>query len=450
MGRTLGSKNKPKSPPSEVVRADDYANAMLGVGTRRDRSVYTTSATGVMMSQGEAENLYLSDGMARKVVDVPAEEMTRSGIELHDLDDDVTSETVMSRLDELDAMRHMSDAVRIARMCGGALMIFGLNDGGALDVELNPDGIRSVEFIRVYDRYQVQVRTRVEDPALTNYGQPELWEITPVVGGAPYLVHHSRVHVFDGEFLPERKRQSNNGWGASSLQACASQLSRFGMGHQWANMLLERSQQAVHKIPSLGAILQRPGGEADVQKRVDLVDMVRSALNTIVVDGQEDYNVISISLAGVPDILDRFAEALSAVSGIPIPILMGRATGGLSSTDKGTLDAWYARVGSWWNDILRKPEDRLVTYIMRSMGINKPYSLVMRPLVVASDAEVAVVDKTKAEARKIQAEADMIYMNAMVVDPDEVRKGLEADYDLLPGSSAPDVPDTEQAPNPEL
>lgn len=414
-----------------VVKNDDYANTFIGVGTRADRSTATRSAYGYLVTRQEAESLYLSDGMARKVVDVPAEEMTRSGIELHDLDDDALAEFVMSRLDELDAMRHMSDAVRVARMVGGALMVLGLNDGGALDVPLNPQGIKRVEFIRVYDRGQVSVQSRVTDPNVAEYGQPEFWQISPIAGGSPYIVHHSRVHVFDGEFLPEANRTKNDGWGASSLQACKDQLTRLGMGHQWANMVLERMQQAVHKIPKLGQTLASPGGEMMVQKRVDVVDMVRGILNTVVVDSEEDYNVITSSLSGVPDVLDRFAEALSATSGIPIPILMGRATGGLSSTDKGTLDAWYARVESWWNDILRKPEDRLVTYLMMEKGQNKPYKLVMRPLVVASDEQVAAVDKTKAEAFKIRAEAEVALITANVLDPLEVRQGYEDDYELF-------------------
>lgn len=423
----------------QATHLDDYANAFSGAGTRRDRSTANGPTFARILIQADVENLYLADGMARKVVDLPAEEMTRSGIELQDLDDDQLEEAIMSRLDELDAMRHMSDAVRISRMTGGAIMIFGLNDGGALDVPLNPNGIKSVDFLRVYDRYQVNVRSRVEDPALREYGQPELWEVSPVIGGTPYLVHQSRVHVFDGEFMPERKRHQNQGWGASVYQGCIDSLVRLGMGHQWANMILERSQQAIHKIPDLGATLMRPGGEAMVQKRVDLVDMVRGILNTVVVDEKEDYDVISTSLANVPDILDRFAEMVSAVSGIPIPVLMGRATGGLSSTDKGTLDAWYARVESWWNDILRKPEDRLVTYLMMEMGQNKPYKLAMRPLVVMSDKESAEVEQLQANARKVQADADAVYLDRGVVDPDEVRRGLEEQYMLPPGSAAPEL-----------
>ena len=446
MARTKGALGKKTlermAAESGQVRTDDYSNAFMGVGTPFDRSTATRARGAYLLQAFDCQNLYIGDGMARKVVDIPAEEMTRTGVELHDLDDDDLAEAIEVRLDELDAMRHINDALRWSRLFGGALLIYGLNDGGTLDAPLNPNGIRSVEFLRVVDRFQVSVKSRFANPNMREYGQVEMWQVTPKDGN-PYDVHSSRVHVFDGEALPDQLRQQNNGWGASVLQACQAQLTRLGMGHQWANMLLERSQQAVHKIPKLGQTLATPNGEAMVQKRVNVVDMVRGVLNTVVVDGEEDYSVTTSSLGGVPDVLDRFAEALSAVTSIPIPILMGRATGGLNSTDKGTLDSWYARVESMWNDQARKPVDRLITYIMIAMGQNKPYKLKMRPLVVMSADEEAAVEKTKAEARKIQAEADAVYLDRSVVDPDEVRRGLEEQYQLMPGSAAPDVPSAE-------
>lgn len=443
MGRQVGSKNKPKQDPGTPVILDDYVSAWTGAGTGADRSTATRARHATLLTQQDCQNLYIADGMARKVVDIPAEEMTRTGVELVDLDDEALEEAVEVRLDELDAMRHINDAIRWSRLYGGSIIIFGLNDGGTLDAKLNPDGIRSVEFIRVLDRHQATVKTRVLDANLREHGQPDIWMISPKNGGMPYEVHNSRIHIIDGEALPDQLRQQNEGWGASVYQACINQLTRLGMGHQWANMLLERSQQAVHKIPNLGTTLASPGGEALVQRRVNVVDMVRGVLNTVVVDSAEDYAVTTSSLAGVPDVLDRFAEALSAVTSIPIPILMGRATGGLSSTDKGTLDAWYARVESMWNDQARKPIDRLITYIMIAMGQDKPYKLRMKPLTVLSAEEEAGVEKSKAETRKLIMEADTGYINVGVVDPDEVRKGLEQQYDLMPGSAAPDVPTTD-------
>lgn len=424
MPRPKGSKNKAK------IVTDDYANAVMGSGTRRDRSTFTRPARTYLLTQGELEDLYLGDGFARKVVDVVAEEMTRAGIELEDMDESASSE-VLAKLEELDAMKHANDSIRWSRLFGGAIMVMGLNDGGALDTPLSEDGIKDVEFLRVYDRYQSTVQNRVTDPMSPEYGQVEMWLISPHTGGAPYLVHNSRVHIFDGDAIPDRLRFSNDGWGVSALQSCMDQLKRLGMSHQWVNMLLERAQQAVHKIPGLAQILRQPGGEALVQKRADVVDMVRGILNTIIIDGEEDYNVSSQTMAGIPDVMDRFAEALSAVSNIPVTLLMGRAPGGLNSTGKSDTDNWYARIESMQNDQLRKPLDRLVTIILQSKGRDVgDYKLCFKPLSVPTDKESAEIDKYKAEAKKIEMETSTGYVNVGSLDPDEVRQGIADEYEI--------------------
>lgn len=425
MGRPAGSKNKPKA-----IVTDDYANAVMGSGTRRDRSTLTRASMPTILQQTELEALYLGDGFARKVVDVVAEEMTRAGIEMEDMDESAESE-VLAKLEELDAMKHANDSIRWSRLFGGAVMVMGLNDGGQLDTPLNEDGIKDVEFLRVYDRYQATVQNRVTDPMSPEYGQVEMWLMSPHTGGAPYLVHNSRVHIFDGDAIPDRLRFSNDGWGVSALQSCMDQLKRLGMSHQWVNMLLERSQQAVHSIPGLASALRQPGGEALIQKRADVVDMVRGILNTIIIDGEENYTVSSQTMAGVPDVMDRFAEALSAVSNIPVTLLMGRSPGGMNSTGKSDSDNWYARIESMQNDILRKPLDRLVTIILKSKG-KEPgdYKLCFKPLSVPTDKEAAEVEKLKEEAKKIKMETATGYAGINALDPDEIRQGLEDEYDI--------------------
>lgn len=432
MGRPLGSKNKPKVSASDTIVLDGYAEVFTGIGTNRDRTSYARAKPVSLLSQIALQDLYIGDGMARRVVDVPAEEMTRAGIDLEEMEDDDLEDAIEARLDELDAMRHMNDAVRWSRLYGGAVMIYGINDGGPLNEPLNPDGIRDVEFLRVYDRWQATVQGRITDPMSVDYGKPEMWLISPRSGGSPYQVHHSRVHIFDGEALPDLLRYANLGWGASVLQSCNDQLKRLGMSHQWTERILERSQQAVHKIPQLASTLRQPGGDALVQKRVDVVDMVRGIMNTVVVDGEEDYSITSLSMTGLPDVLDRFAEALSAVTGIPVTVLMGRAPGGLSSTGKSDLENWYARIAAMQNDILRKPLDRLINYI----GIAKTgkdlgdYKLCFKPLNVLSDKERAEVKKLDAEHEKAEAETEQIYVSMGALDPSEVRKKIADEYGL--------------------
>lgn len=430
MARPVGSKNKPKS----TIVSDSYAEALTGVGTSRDRSTFMRTSAAYLLGQGELTDMYIGDGFARKIVDCVAEEMTRAGIDIEDIEDEELEDAIESRLDELDALHHFNDAMRWSRLYGGSVVVYGLNDGGTLDVPLNPEGIKSVEFLRVYDRYQATIQTRNTDPESIDYGKPELWLISPVNGGSPYVVHNSRLWMFDGEAIPELTRQGNEGWGASSLQQCADQLKRFGMGHQYAMMLLERSQQAVHKIPGLANTLRQPGGEEMIKKRVDIVDYVRGVLNTIVIDGEESYEVTTQSMSGVPDVLDRMAEALSAVCGIPASILLGKQSTGLAGSDKGSLDTYHATIESMQNDILRKPLDLLITYILMAMGQDVPYKMCFKPLTVLSDKEKAEVDKLKADAKKVQADADVAYITVQVIDPNEVRAERGEEYNIVPGS----------------
>ena len=120
MGRPVGSKNKPKDSGASVSVTDSYAEVFTGAGTNRDRSSYARVNNKGVMQQVECSMLYLGDGFARKIVDVPAEEMTRSGIRLDDLDDDELAEFVEARFDDLDAMRHFNDAIAWLKVLSGA------------------------------------------------------------------------------------------------------------------------------------------------------------------------------------------------------------------------------------------------------------------------------------------------------------------------------------------
>jgi phage-related protein (TIGR01555 family) len=428
MSRPVGSKNKSKS---EII-TDGYAEAFTGAGTRRDRSSGTRIKSAQLFDNQTLTDMYIGDGMARRIIDIPAEEMTRAGIDIDDMEDDELEDKIESKLDDLDAMKHHNDALRWSRLFGGCIMVYGLNDGGTLDVPLNEMAIKDVEFIRTYDRWQATIQTRYNDPESVNYGKPETWLISPSTGGNSYLVHESRMSMFDGDAVPDFTRQQNQGWGASTLQSCADQLTRLGMSHQWANMLLERSQQAVHKIPGLSNTLRQPNGESMMKKRVDVVDMVRGILNTIVIDGEEDYVVTSQSMTGIPDVLDRFAEAVSAVTGIPVTVLMGRSPGGMSATGKSDLDNWYARVMSMQNDQLKKPLTKLVKYIKIALTGNSDidFSICFNPLAVMSATEEATINKIKADKNKAQSEADTNYANIGSIVPNEIRKNIADDYKL--------------------
>lgn len=409
-----------------------YQNAVMGLGGRRDPGAYTSANAAKMLSEGELTDLYIGDGFARRVIDVPAHDMVRAGfcIEVEGETDEDIYKPVMARLEVLDALKRLSESVKLAWLYGGSLIVLGVKDGGELIDPVNDNSVEDVEFLRVYDRHRVSRMTRYDDPADSRYGETKTYLVSPI-NGSPYEVHHSRCIVMMGEFLPEQQRELQDGWGGSKLAQCYHQLVRLGTSYQWTEKLLERSQQAVNKMAGLGQTLSSPGGEKAVMNRLNVLDMSRNILNTVAIDSQDDYTITTSSLAGVPDVLDRMAQSLSAVAGMPKTLLMGEQSKGMNNSGEGDLQNWHSQVSQWQNDILKNPIDRLVTMLATANGIpDQDYMIEFNPLYVPSEKEKAEVEKLEAESEKIKAETASIYVTAGALDPSELRETLieEGDY----------------------
>lgn len=414
-----------------VARNDGaYENVFLAVGTRQDRSSFTRAVTPRALSEPELTGLYSSDGFARRIVDLPAEEMTRAGFEIEEMDEALAND-VMAYLEGLNTLQHMTDAIRWSALYGGGIIVMLVNDGQTLDQPLAVERARGIDRLRVYDRWHVTRRTYYDDPNDSRHGDVQTYLVSPVQG-APYVVHESRCLIFDGAAVPDITRERNDGWGASALQQSYDQLTRFGMSHYWANALLERAQQAVHGIKDLSQMLRQVGGPEAVRTRIDLVDMARSVNNTVVIDAAgETYDVKATALTGVADLVDRFGRALSATSGIPETLLLGVQQKGLSNTGAGDLENWYARIGQNQAAYLLEPLDRIVQIVLHAMGKYQPgYLIKFCPLWVPSEKERAEICKLEAEAAKIKADTATAYVAMQALDGSEVRASIAEDYDL--------------------
>ncbi len=398
-----------------------YENVFLNVGTKGDRSAYTRAVTPRILQYTELEGLYEGDGFARRIVDLPSEEMVRAGYCIEGIEGDGD---VIAELESISAQENLCDALRWNSLYGGSLVVMLVNDGGTLEDPLMPERARSLEQLRVYDRWQVTNYQKYRDPNDKRFGKTEYYFVSPCEG-TPYIVHESRCLLFDGCPVPDRIRERNDGWGASKLQQCYDQLVRYGMSHYWANQLLERAQQAVHGIPDLTNTLRSPGGEALVRKRIDLVDMSRSINNTVVIDSLESYDLKSTPLSGVADVLDRLGLALSAVTGIPESLLFGRQQGGLNSTGKSDLENWYAKIGQDQGTILLPQLDKLITVQLHVMKKYKDdYLIKFHPLSVPSK-------KDNAETGYKRAQTFEILNNIGALDASEIRMMLpDEGYDI--------------------
>ena len=428
MENTKRPRGRPRK--DDVTRTDgSYANAFLAKGNSRDRGSYNRHVMTRRLDYTELESIYEGDGLGKKIIDLPIEDMLRCGFEVED------QEGIEDELKSIDAVPAITRALKWADLFGGSLIVMIVNDGGLLEEPLNENNVREVESLRVYDRWQVTRHKKYTDPADKRFGKTELWMISPVVGGNPYVVHESRCIIVDGIDVPDRVRERNDGWGNSKLQHIYDQLVKANDSHYWANGLLERAQQAVHGIPGLTNILRAPGGENLIRQRVDLVDMSRSVNNAVVIDGEESYAILSTTLSGVPDIIDRLSLALCAVADIPEQLLFGRQMGGLNSNGQSSLESWYAKIGAWQEQRLLPILNRLISILPSSPEM---FDVEFKPLWVPSEKEEAETEERKAKTAEI-------YVNMGALDPSEVRREIAGDYEIDNVELMPEGPEADPA-----
>lgn len=118
---------------------------------------------------------------------------------------------------------------------------------------------------------------------------------------------------------------------------------------------LERSQQPVHKIPELSRYLQTPTGQQMVEQRIALVDAARGVRNTVVIDGNEDYQIMNAQMGAAQSIIQSAMQRVCAVTGIPARVLWGEGEGGLGG---GNADQQL------WRSIIRQYQQSIMSTVL--------------------------------------------------------------------------------------
>ena len=182
-------------------------------------------------------------------------------------------------------------------------MLFrSVDDGCDIDEPLDWDCVEAVEELRVYERAIVEP----DQTSLYSYNpekvrrrgskfqEPEFYWINSQYGR--FRVHESRCLIFRNGKLPETGFYSvYQFFGIPEHLRIQHALRETVLSHSFSVRMLERCVQAVHKMKNLSNMLLTPDGEDKVLKRMELIDLARSILSSIVIDSEgEEYDFKSM------------------------------------------------------------------------------------------------------------------------------------------------------------
>lgn len=441
----------------ELKTVDGWQNLVTNMGVLgKDKAESTRFAPRKLpLSWQEIESLYSQDGMGAKIVDEIVEDAFRCGWRVTfqaDEDEKANAERVNefnAQLEDwhkrVNFLPNAEESLKQSRWSGGSLLVMGVTDGGRPMEPVEPERVRSIDFVRPVDRFQVSASDMLEaDPRSPNFGMPVSYHITSVIsssGSATFSgtqsqrmgvgsdvrqgedletlnnvqIHSSRAWRTDGVTISDRRRLRNGGWGDSVLERSYDPLRHWSSAMKSTGIIIQDFSQGVYKIKGLKELLAG-GKEGLVRKRFQVMDQIRSVVNAILADADgEDFERKTTNVAGLSDLISEARLWMSAVSGMPLTKLFGISPGGFG-TGESEGENWDDKVKAFQQKKLQPLLEYVYGLLFQTpefAGVPDGWAIEFAPLQLESPEQESARKKTNAET-------DALYIGTGVLTPTEV------------------------------
>jgi len=394
--------------PIKLVK-DGFKNIMKGLGTSKDPRNSVTYEMGLRITQVTANNLYVYNWLAAKVVDIPVDDATKKWRNILIADAEQKKE-IEKALKDFDVKGKVSLASKWARVFGGSV-ILAIIEGDDQEEPLVIENIKegSLKNFIVLDRYNIYPEEINRNILSANFGKPEYY----MVSRSGQRIHHTRLVKLIGDITTLMELEQQNYWGNSIFTTLFEPISDSQIVSQSINDLIYESNIDVYKINGLNALIAE-GRDDLVIKRLKLAHEMKSIINGIALDKEDEYDKKTNSFMQLPQIDDRFIQKVAGASNIPVTRLLGISPAGQNATGESDMLNYYDSVQSLQENKLRPPIDWMDRIILAATIPNtEEFEYEFKPLKQLTEIEQADVDNKNAQR-------DQIYLDQDIIEPSDV------------------------------
>lgn len=376
-----------------VARSDGAISSLLGgvnhgllsnraTGMGYGGSGYTQIGQGYLLAESELRSLYRSNWLIRRVCDLPAEDMSKCGIQLAITDgDDTDVNRVMARWrSPLDGVlphsrkssygfdKAKKEAERWARLFGSAYIVLDINEHE--DPSKPITHVTSINGLTVLDTYSLHPYSQsfaeidVEYYQLI-YGRSQL-ELP-----SGQIIHESRVlPYFGNEIHPYDQREGF----AEADSVIQSMWEAFCSHYEIKSTV----QEAVNSfslltvsISNLSQLLAA-GKESTVKKHLQEIGLQKSLYKVLVTDPEASRTGFEgRNLSGVRENVAAVEQDLTAATGLPYFKIWGTA-GRVGLSDSGNHEARaYAQLISTLQRSKHQANDERIIKILSELELGR-------------------------------------------------------------------------------
>ncbi len=394
-------KQKRRTPPRRrpaLPAADAYTNpaAFLGEASPLLSSgVYVRS--GFTRDFEQLTALYRESWLAMRIIDTPSEDMTRGWYRFSAPLSGEALESLRRLEARHDVRREITDAVRWARLYGGALALMVLRGEEdrleePLDMDLLlPDCFRG---LLVLDRAQgiepsPELEEDLDDP---DFGLPKYYAVD-LEGAGKIRMHHSRVLRFTGRELPRREAEREDYWGASELEHIREELQKRSAASANIAQLIFQANITTLKISDFGDALAMGTEQQKQQIREAMMDQnrFRTSFGLQLLSAGDSLENHPYAFGGLAEIYEQFMLDMAGAAEIPAVKLFGRSPAGMNATGESDLKNYYELIARLQERHLRPALEKLLPVLALSAWGTLPedMSFVFNPIAAESPRESA-------------------------------------------------------------
>lgn len=409
----MAKKKNQRKKSKKHFANDGLGNIVKGIGGKKDTLQNTTFVrTNLDLNVNHilAEELYLYNWLVGNICDIPADEATRAWCELSTSKENQPKlQKIQKLLEKLQLKQKIRSALAFADLFGGCALYAVVNDGQTQDKPLRKNNIKKGSFakIRVLEPSYLQ-------PIYNGFDEPTHYHLRG--NKENLIIHESRLCIFKGLEITQRKKQELRFWGGSKAQRAIEPIIASDTGiNAIVNMMTETNVN-VYKLEGL-TDLAIDDADEDAIKKIELIDKAKSYLNAILLDSKDDFLKKSNDFKDLHQIYNSMLINVSGSAQIPATLLFGRSPDGMNATGTSDLENFFKRIHTIQTDKIQPKLFwflALASYSLLAEDISEDVSIFWNPLQQETKKEIA-------EREKAEAETDAKYIEKEVFTKDEVR-----------------------------
>ncbi|OES45242.1 anti-CBASS protein Acb1 family protein [Domibacillus iocasae] len=395
---------------------------MIGHGKGGEKDMLVRQKPGLRqtLSEGDITNIYANNRIVQNIIDIPAEDMTRSWFTLR-MENDKLGNDIMSRLADLNVKDAFKKMRQYERLRGDGFVSLGVTQKTdfTLASELKEDELKRIDYLHAFSGMKVTSFLTNEDVFSPKYGQIERFKIRRRTSKSGIIVPQmDETIVHSSRFLHDQTRRMEDEERGQSLLEPMYDIIKVLDTSLWSvGQILYDYTFKVYKSKGIEDLTKE-----DKRELTTLMDfMFRTEALAIIAEGEE-LKKESTNTNGINNLLDFVWDYLAGAARMPKTVIKGQEAGTLAGAQYDVMN-YYSRIAASQENEMKPLLERIIRMLLWAEdepgGRVDPDSLEWE---IKFNPLWSVDAKTDAEIRKISAETDAIYITHGVHTPDDVRE----------------------------